>query len=163
MCWVLNFAANRCALGQNWHMGKKRIIKTKTEESKEDTKSPSVGRISKKKVSEGILYIIATYNNTKLTLTDKNGNVILWGGAGSSGFKGAKKSTPYAASKAAGILGERAKMLGLQKAGIIVKGVGAGRESAIRTFANQGIDIIFIRDETPLPHNGPKPPKPRRV
>jgi small subunit ribosomal protein S11 len=143
-------------------LGKKRIIKT-TGDSVEGLKSRPIGQISKKKLSEGILYILATYNNTHLTLTNKNGDVVLWGSAGSYGFKGTKKSTPYAASKTAALLGEKAKLIGVQKVGVVVKGVGAGRESAIRTFANQGIDLSFIRDETPLPHNGPKPPKPRRV
>lgn len=145
-------------------MGKKRIIKKGNQESQEDRKGRILSRSTKKKIEKGILYIESTYNNTKLTLTDQTGNTVLWGSAGSAGFKGTKKSTPYAASKIAGILGEKSKNLGLKEVEIIVKGVGAGRESAIRSFAVAGgIDISRIKDKTPIPHNGPKPPKPRRV
>lgn len=143
-------------------MGKKRIIKT-ADDVKDGSKAQSLGKVPRKKMSEGILFVLATYNNTHLTLADKNGDVVLWGSAGSMGFKGTKKSTPYAASKAASLLKEKAKMMGLEKVGVVIKGVGAGRESAVRSFVDQGMDILFIRDETPLPHNGPKPPKPRRV
>ncbi len=109
------------------------------------------------------MYINATYNNTHLTLTDEKGDVVFWGSSGSMGFSGTKKGTPYAASKVAGILGEKAKLLGLQEADIIIRGVGAGRESAIRSFIAHGIEIGTMKDATPIPHNGPKPPKPRRV
>lgn len=144
-------------------MGKKRIIKKGDEGETEEVKNRVVSHSSKKVFTKGVLYIESTYNNTKLTLTDENGNVALWGTAGSSGFKGAKKSTPYAASKVAGLLGEKAKNLGVKEIEIIVKGVGSGRESAIRSFGMSGFDISRIKDKTPIPHNGPRPPKPRRV
>jgi small subunit ribosomal protein S11 len=119
--------------------------------------------VPKKKISSGILFIQSTYNNTLLNLTDEKGNAIMGASSGTVGFKGTKKSTPFAASKAADILADKAKMIGINNVGVVVKGVGAGRESAIRTFAAKGIEINFIRDVTPVPHNGPKPPKPRRV
>lgn len=145
-------------------MGKKRIIKKGASESAGDVeKSKAISHSSKRKVNKGILYIESTYNNTRMTLTDESGNAIFWGSAGLMGFKGTKKSTPYAASKIAGALGEKSKNIGLKEVEIIVKGVGAGRESAIRSFAAAGIDITRIKDKTPIPHNGPKPPKPRRV
>lgn len=144
-------------------MGKKRIIKKGGGSDQEEAKSRMLSRASKKKITKGVLYIESTYNNTKLTLTDEKGDTVLWGSAGSMGFKGTKKSTPYAASKIAGALGERARIIGLSQIDVIVKGVGAGRESAIRSFAASGIDILNIKDKTPIPHNGPKPPKPRRV
>lgn len=144
-------------------MGKKRIIKKGANESGDESKSRVLSHSSKRKVSKGILYIESTYNNTRITLTDESGNTIFWGSAGLMGFKGTKKSTPYAASKVAGALGEKSKNIGLKEVEIIIKGVGAGRESAIRSFAATGIDITRIKDRTPIPHNGPKPPKPRRV
>lgn len=144
-------------------MGKKRIIKKSGEETAGEVKNRVSSRSAKKRFTKGVLYIESTYNNTKLTLTDEQGNVALWGTSGAAGFKGAKKSTPYAASKVAGLLGEKAKNLGVKEIEIIVKGVGAGRESAIRAFGSSGFDINRIIDKTPIPHNGPKPPKPRRV
>ena len=144
-------------------MGKKRIIKKNTHENQDDAKSRILSRASKNKIVKGILHIESTYNNTRITLTDESGNAILWGSAVTMGFKGTKKSTPYAASKIANVLGEKSKALGLREVEVIVKGVGAGRESAIRSFVSSGIDISSIKDKTPVPHNGPKPPKPRRV
>lgn len=144
-------------------MGKKRIIKKGSSETQEDARNRAGSRSSKKRVVKGMLYIESTYNNTKLTLTDENGNTVLWGSAGTMGFKGTKKSTPYAASKVANTLSDKAKLLGLKEIEIIVKGVGAGRESAIRSFVSSGVEISRIKDKTPIPHNGPKPPKPRRV
>jgi len=144
-------------------MGKKRIIKKSGGEAGEEIKNRVSSRSTKKRFTKGVLYIESTYNNTKLTLTDEQGNVALWGTAGSAGFKGAKKSTPYAASKVAGLLGEKARNLGVTEIEIIVKGVGSGRESAIRAFGASGFDIGRITDKTPIPHNGTKPPKPRRV
>lgn len=144
-------------------MGKKRIIKKSMSETITESKSRILSRFPKKQINKAILHIESTYNNTRLTLTDETGNTILWGSAGSMGFKGAKKGTPYAASKIANVLGEKAKLLGLKNVDIIVKGVGAGRESAIRSFVANGIDVLNIKDKTPIPHNGPRPPKPRRV
>src|SRR3989338_1141854 len=119
-------------------MGKKRIIKKGATETMADSKSRILSRFPKKKISKGILHIDSTYNNTRLTLTIEAGDVIFWGSAGSMGFKGTKKGTPYAASKIANVLGEKAKLLGLKEVEIVVKGVGAGRESAIRSFAGSG-------------------------
>jgi small subunit ribosomal protein S11 len=148
-------------------MGKVKIVKKEEEvEStekktealpKENTKTP------KKKIVYGILHVEATFNNTKVVLSDKEGNALFWTSAGSLGFKGAKKGTPFAASKAGSIIGEKAKALGIKEVKVQVKGVGSGREPTIRAFMAYDIDILEINDVTPVPHNGPKPKKPRRV
>lgn len=144
-------------------MGKKRIVKT--EDNKDGAKAPASESksISKKKVDSGILYVQSTYNNTMVLLTDKKGNALLASSAGAMGFKGAKKGTPFAAAKVGEVLGEKAVALGVKEIDVVVKGVGSGRESAIRGFVSKGINITGIKDETPVPHNGPKPKKPRRV
>ena len=111
----------------------------------------------------GVAHIKATFNNTHVTLTDKIGNVIVWSSAGSSGFKGSRKNTAYAATIAAEKLGQEAIQMGLRTIDIKVKGPGAGRESAIRALAVAGLEVTSIRDVTPLPHNGCRPPKRRRV
>ena len=144
-------------------MGKKRIIQKGGGSVDQSLTSRSLGRLPKKKLTSGILYIQSTYNNTILSLTDEKGNVVISSSAGALGFKGAKKGTPFAASKVAELMADKAKMIGVKEVGVMVKGVGAGREAAIRSFAAKGIDFNFIRDITPLPHNGPRPPKPRRV
>ncbi|MEW5908082.1 MAG: 30S ribosomal protein S11 [Patescibacteria group bacterium] len=126
-------------------------------------KERSLSKIPKKKISSGILYIQSTYNNTLLNLTDTKGNTIMWTSSGAIGFKGTKKGTPYAASKAAELLAGKALSVGIKELDVMIKGVGAGRESAIRTVASKGIEINSIRDITPIPHNGPRPKKPRRV
>jgi small subunit ribosomal protein S11 len=142
-------------------MGKKRIVKkAETEEVRVKTKPVTA---SKKRAEYGLFHVQATYNNTKVILTDAKGNSLAWSSSGALGFKGAKKGTPFAAAKVGEQLGEKAKAIGLKEVGVVVKGVGSGRESAIRSFVSKGINIAFIRDETPIPHNGPKPPKPRRV
>ena len=143
-------------------MGKKRIAK-KGEREPVAAGKASLGKLPKKKLASGILHIQATYNNTLLTFTDKQGNAVMQISSGALGFKGAKKGTPFAASKAAEIMADKAKAIGVKDIDVVVKGVGAGRDSAIRTFANKGIEITSIRDATPVPHNGPTPPKPRRV
>lgn len=111
----------------------------------------------------GVAHIKATFNNTHVTLADKIGNVIAWSSAGSSGFKGSRKNTAYAATIAAEKLGQEAIQMGLRTIDIKVKGPGAGRESAIRALAVAGLEVTSIRDVTPLPHNGCRPPKRRRV
>ena len=111
----------------------------------------------------GIAHIKATFNNTHVTITDKRGNVIAWSTAGSSGFKGSRKNTAYAATIAAEKLGQEAVQMGLRTIDVMVKGPGAGRESAIRALAVAGLEVTSIRDVTPLPHNGCRPPKRRRV
>ena len=111
----------------------------------------------------GVAHIKATVNNTHVTITDKRGNVIAWSTAGSSGFKGSRKNTAYAATIAAEKLGQEAVQMGLRTIDVMVKGPGAGRESAIRALAVAGLEVTSIRDVTPLPHNGCRPPKRRRV
>ncbi|MFZ1019854.1 MAG: 30S ribosomal protein S11 [Minisyncoccia bacterium] len=141
-------------------------IKVTTEEKKEETgeeiKKASV-KTPKKKIISGVLHIEATFNNTKILLADKSGNSLFWASAGSLGFKGAKKGTPFAASKVGDVIGGKASVLGLKDAEVVVLGVGSGREPAIRAFMAHGIDISSILDATPVPHNGPKAKKPRRV
>ena len=111
----------------------------------------------------GVAHIKATFNNTHITITDRRGNVIAWSTAGSSGFKGSRKNTAYAATIAAEKLGQEAIQMGLRTIEVMVKGPGAGRESAIRALAVAGLEVTSIRDVTPLPHNGCRPPKRRRV
>ena len=111
----------------------------------------------------GVAHIKATFNNTHVTITDKRGNVIAWSTAGSSGFKGSRKNTAYAATIAAEKLGQEAVQMGLRTIDVKVKGPGAGRESAIRALSVAGLEVTSIRDVTPLPHNGCRPPKRRRV
>jgi small subunit ribosomal protein S11 len=116
-----------------------------------------------KNVPIGRAYIQATYNNTIVTLTDLNGNVLAWSSAGKMGFKGPKKSTPYAATVVVKDVVERVAPYNFRDVHVFVKGVGAGRESAIRALNANGLNILSIKDITPIPHNGPRPPKPRRV
>jgi small subunit ribosomal protein S11 len=126
-------------------------------------KDRALSRVPKKKLVSGVLHVQATYNNTKVVLTDKDGNAIMSSSSGSLGFKGAKKGTPFAAAKIGEVLAEKAQMIGLKEVDIVVKGVGSGRESAIRSFIARGIDILSIKDRTPVPHNGPRAKKARRV
>ncbi|MFH1036903.1 MAG: 30S ribosomal protein S11 [Patescibacteria group bacterium] len=116
-----------------------------------------------KRIDEGRVYIKSSYNNTIITLTDKNGNVLGWVSSGGIGFKGSKKATPFAASKVAENVAQIAQKIGVSKIAVFVKGIGSGRESAIRSLAARGFDILSIKDETPIPHNGCRPPKTRRV
>jgi len=144
-------------------MGKKRIAQKKDSTLDQGLKSRALSRVPKKKVAAGRLFVQSTYNNTKVILTDKDGNALLWSSSGSLGFRGAKKGTPFAAAKIGEILGEKAALMGVKEVDVVVKGAGAGRESSIRAFSNKGIGISGIQDKTPVPHNGPKPKKPRRV
>lgn len=144
-------------------MGKKRIVKTETESPSESVKSNTAELSSKKRVESGILFVRSTYNNTMLTLTDKKGNVLASASSGSLGFKGAKKGTPFAAAKVGEVLGTKAQSIGFKEISVVVKGVGSGRESGIRGFISKGINITSIKDATSVPHNGPKPKKPRRI
>jgi len=111
----------------------------------------------------GKVFIKATFNNTIVTITDNRGNVISWGSAGRAGFKGSKKSTPFAAQLSANTAAREAMELGLRKVEVLVKGPGAGREAAIRSLSAAGLEVLAIRDVTPIPHNGCRPPKRRRV
>ena len=117
----------------------------------------------KKVVGQGIAHIQSTFNNTIVTITDLSGNVVSWSTAGSRGFKGSRKSTPFAAQLAAEAAARRAQDFGMNTIAIFVKGPGAGRESALRAFQNVGMRVTLIRDVTPIPHNGCRPPKRRRV
>lgn len=149
-------------------MGKKRIIKQTAEEVlKEKEKQESAIKSKKeakgKKLVRGRAYIQSTYNNTIITITDTKGDVVAWESAGGVGFKGPKKATPFAATKAVESLVKKIAKTGLKEVDVFVKGIGAGREAAIRALANNGIDVLLIKDITPVPHNGCRPPKPRRV
>ncbi len=144
-------------------MGKKRIVKKNSSGVDSALKARSLAKAIKKKIVEGTLFVESTYNNTRLSLADKSGNIIAWSSSGALGFKGAKKGTPFAASKIGELIGEKAQQFGIKTVDVIVKGVGSGRESAIRGFSTFGIDIVSIIDKTPVPHNGPKPRKPRHI
>lgn len=145
-------------------MGKKRIISSGEAGAEGEKKvAPVSTSKSKKQVIKGSIHIISSYNNTIVSVTDPSGGVIAWTTAGSMGFKGARKSTPYAATLVAKEAVEKAKKFGFQEANIIIRGVGPGREAAIRGVASTGIIISAIVDDTPQAHNGVRPPKPRRV
>ena len=118
---------------------------------------------TKKNIPTGVAHVNATFNNTIITITDSKGNTIAWSSAGAEGFKGSRKSTPFAAQLAAESAGKKAKENGVKTIEIEVRGPGAGRESAIRTLSQAGLEVSAIRDVTPLPHNGCRPPKRRRV
>ncbi len=126
-------------------------------------KDRALSKATKRHIEKGVLHVEATFNNTKAVLTDDKGNAIISSSAGALGFSGARKSTPYAAGKVGELLGEKGTMIGLKEATVIIRGVGAGRESVLRSFSAKGIQIRAIKDATPVPHNGPRPPKPRRV
>lgn len=120
-------------------------------------------RRAKKNVPMGVVHIQATFNNTIVTITDQAGNAVSWASAGVKGFKGSRKSTPFAAQLVAEDAARKAMEHGMKSVGVFVKGPGAGRESALRAIANSGLKITHIRDVTPIPHNGCRPPKRRRV
>ena len=131
-----------------------------------DTKKKPVGRArrrERKSVPRGQAHIQSTFNNTLVTITDPNGNVLSWGSAGMHGFKGSRKSTPYAAQVTAETAARKAMEHGLRQIEVYVKGPGSGREAAIRSLQTAGISVISITDVTPIPHNGCRPPKRRRV
>ncbi len=133
--------------------------------AKKQTKASSVARKKKKQVSDpnGMAFVKATFNNVIVTITDSDGNVLSWSSAGKEGFKGSRKNTPYAAQMSAQTAAKTAHDMGLRKVNVFVKGPGSGREAAIRAIATSGIDIGIIKDTTPIPHNGCRPPKRRRV
>lgn len=144
-------------------MGKKRIVKKSGGEVDAGKRARQLSKSSKRRIANGNLYVLASYNNTKVQLTDEKGNTVAVSSSGALGFRGAKKGTPFAAAKVGELIGDQAKVIGLKDVKVHVKGVGAGRESAIRAFTSKGVGISGILDETPIPHNGPRPPKPRRV
>lgn len=146
-------------------MGKKRIVKkgeTGAPEQEGVQKAAATATV-KKRYDVANLYVQSTYNNTKVVLTDTKGNTLAWSSSGSLGFKGAKKGTPFAAAKVGELLAAKAQQMGVKEVAVTVNGVGSGRESAIRGFISKSIGISSIKDCTPVPFNGPKPPKPRRV
>jgi small subunit ribosomal protein S11 len=129
---------------------------------------PSAGgrrpkRRERKNIAYGIAHIKSSFNNTIITVTDQQGNTIAWASSGNVGFKGSRKSTPFAAQLAAETVARRAMEHGVRKVDVLVKGPGSGRETAIRTIQNTGIEVVGIKDVTPIPHNGCRPPKRRRV
>jgi len=145
-------------------MGKKKVAEKQVDAAK-DKAVESAPKTSKKSkmVEKGRIYINATYNNTMITITDMKGNVLAWASAGSLGFVGPKKATPFAASKIVSVIAEKIAPYGMTEAEVFVKGVGSGRDSALRSFINRGVNISLIKDKTPIPHNGPRPPKVRRI
>lgn len=150
-------------------MGKKRVIKKSEDELIKETENIEKGMKKEVKISaapaikKGRIYISSSYNNTIISLTDTAGNVLTWISAGSIGFKGTKKATPFAASKVAEAISTAASKLKIGETDVYVKGIGSGRESAIRSLATHGLIISSIKDTTPIPHNGCRPPKVRRV
>ena len=131
--------------------------------SKVEAKDKKAKKKSRKNIQTGIVYIQSTFNNTIITITDVSGNVLSWSSAGARGFKGSRKSTPFAAQVAAGDAAAKAMEHGLKNVSVLVKGPGAGRESALRALSAAGLKVSLIRDITPIPHNGCRPPKRRRV
>ena len=126
-------------------------------------KSKIIKKKIKKNITTGIAYVNATFNNTIISIADDSGNVIAWSSAGAKGFKGSRKSTPYAAQIAADAAATKAQELGLKTLSVRLKGPGSGRETALRALQAKGFKILTIRDTTPMPHNGSRPPKKRRV
>src|SRR5258708_25652013 len=147
-------------------MGQQKATTAATEETKAAataTASSPKRKKSKIKLARGKIYVQSTYNNTIISVTDQSGNVIGWGSAGRTGFKGSKKSTPYAAQKTMEDTIARLKDTGLNEVDVFVKGIGTGRESAVRALQGSGFNILTIKDQTPIPHGGVRPKKARRV
>ena len=145
-------------------MGKKRVTTEKGKEANPGAggQKPASEKKSKS-IDSGRVYINVSFNNTMITVTDQNGNVVTWGSAGSLGFSGPKKATPFAAQKVVATIAEKIAKTGPFNVDVIVSGVSVGRDSAIRSLINHGFNISSIKDVTPIPHNGPKPKKVRRV
>lgn len=131
--------------------------------NKESAATSTTKKVKKKAAAEGVAHIRATFNNTLINVTDSRGNVVAWNTPGKSGFKGSRKSTPYAAGIAAEVVGKAAFDAGVRKVEVHLRGAGNGRESAIRALAVAGLRIVAIKDFTAVPHNGCRPPKRRRV
>lgn len=150
-------------------MGKKKVAQQSGQDVPVEEKAAlSVAKTTKKqsskRIEKGTVYVQASYNNTLITVTDEGGNVVTWASAGSLGFSGPKKATPFAAQKVTAVVLEKMQKTGPFQICVVVKGVGSGRDSVIRTLSGaQGFSILSLRDVTPIPHNGPRPPKPRRV
>ena len=145
-------------------MGKKKIVAGGGGKKNNALRARTLSKSSqkKKKLEEGILHVESTYNNTRVTLTDLAGNVFFTSSSGALGYRGAKKGTPFVAAQIGEVVGEQSVGAGVKKVSVKVKGVGAGREAAIRSFIGKGIEILSIKDVTPVPHNGPRPKKVRR-
>ena len=141
---------------------KKELTKENTQKTEKIHKVHKLKKI-KKNITSGIAFVQATFNNTIVTITDDSGNVIAWSSAGSKGFKGSRKSTPYAAQIAADTAATQAQVHGLKTLTVKLKGPGSGRETALRALQSRGFRILSIKDVTPIAHNGPRPPKKRRV
>lgn len=144
-------------------MGKKRVIEKEGQTIQGGAESQSQGTSKGKEMKEGMISVCSSYNNTLISLADRNGNVIFATSAGRLGFKGSKKSTPFAASKVAETVADMATTKGVERIWIKVKGIGPGRDSALRSLGTKGFEIQAIKDDTPVPHNGPRAPKARRV
>lgn len=148
-------------------MGKKKVAEQVGEKGTAVAGAPVVtsSRASKKRVKmdRGRVYVNASYNNTVITVTDMKGDVVAWASAGSLGFNGPKKATPFAASKIIAVIAEKLKDTGVRELEVYLKGVGGGRDSAVRSLINQGFMVSILKDVTPIPHNGPRPRKVRRV
>ncbi len=149
-------------------MGKKQIKNETPEEAQKasaviENAAVQIASGSSKKIQKGRVYVKATYNNTIVSVTDDRGNVVAWATAGSLGFTGPKKATPFAASKIVATIAEKLKKSGPTDIAVFVNGFGGGRDSAIRSFINHGFNVMSITDVTPIAHNGVRPPKPRRI
>ena len=149
-------------------MAKADKVENKDQKVEKSSKKSNKSSYSKKKkikknILNGIAYVQSTFNNTMISIADTNGNIISWASAGQKGFKGSRKSTPYAAQVAADDAGSKAYDMGLRTLSVQVKGPGSGRETALRALQSRGFKIVSIKDTTPLPHNGTRPPKKRRV
>ena len=141
----------------------KKVVAIKTEKTSAKVSSFKKKKKVKRNIISGIAYVYSTFNNTIISIADENGNVVSWASAGSKGFKGSRKSTPYAAQVAADDAGAKAFEQGLRVLSVQVKGPGSGRETALRSLQSRGFKITSIKDTTPMPHNGARPPKKRRV
>lgn len=144
-------------------MGKKRVIQKTDEVAVAQHASPTRSIQTSKKVHHGMAFIKASYNNMMILITDEKGDALAWSSSGLLGFSGAKKATPFAAARVAENVVEKTAKLGLKEVDVLIRGVGSGRDSAIRALANHGLNITSIRDITPIPHNGPRLRKARRV
>jgi small subunit ribosomal protein S11 len=142
---------------------KDKDVKASPKESLKKVSSFKKKKKVKKNITSGIAYVYSTFNNTIISIADENGNIISWSSAGAKGFKGSRKSTPYAAQIAADDAGGKAYEQGLRTLTVQVKGPGSGRETALRSLQSRGFKILSIKDTTPMPHNGARPPKKRRV
>jgi small subunit ribosomal protein S11 len=142
---------------------KEKDVKPASEQVKKVVKEKKIKSKIKRNITTGIAFVNATFNNTIVTISDDSGNVIAWSSAGSKGFKGSRKSTPYAAQIAADAAASKAQEMGLKTLTVRLKGPGSGRETALRALQARGFKILTIKDTTPMPHNGSRPPKKRRV